>query len=155
MKTDITKTFSNLFNETSLDSIFVNFILETAVNNESDGSANIFAEYRNQLKNLYKSANTLLFNNTKNALGVNNDIITYPLGDIILTGNSKLISKNIHITDKSKKITYPQSAIEIDDFIIPILPYKNHQKIKYQRAMFETWIRTIVSKIIILVLMEI
>ena len=138
---DITKTFCKLFENTVLDNMFVKFILTDAIQRELDGMANVFAAYRSQLKNLYKQANDLLQKNVKDAIGINDQFISFPIDNKIITGSFRLIDKNLTIN----KVLYPQAAILSGNVHLPILPFNGNNSAINEQCLRQ-WMRLLVQK---------
>ena len=107
--TTLVNLFCTLFDGTVLDEVLVRFILANAVAEESAGSAALFASYRTQLKNLYKSADTLLSKDVRSAVGLSDKCITLPMNGLIVTGPSDLVTHAVHIKGRS----FPNAALNI------------------------------------------
>lgn len=143
---DIIKTFCELFANTSLDIMFIKFILTEAVEKENIGMANVFAVYRAQLKDLYKQASELLLKNVKNSIGIKESFLTlpWPQHNKLISGHFRLIDKNISINAS----TYPQSAITINDILMPIIPfdYENMSSLVAEQCLRQ-WVRLLIHKL--------
>ncbi|XWV25771.1 putative ATP-binding protein [Tupanvirus soda lake] len=140
---DIVKTFCNLFNGTSLDMMFVNFILTDAVQKENAGMANVFASYRAKLRDLYSQANELLHKNIKEAIGINEFFMTLPFDDKVISGHFRLVDKNLSID----RTAYPQSAILINNISLPILPLDFGIFSPMNEQCLRQWVRALIHKI--------
>ncbi|XWV24536.1 P-loop ATPase/GTPase-containing domain protein [Tupanvirus deep ocean] len=140
---DIVRTFCNLFNGTSLDMMFVNFILTDAVQKENAGMANVFASYRAKLRDLYSQANDLLHKNVKEAIGINEFFMTLPLDDKVVSGHFRLIDKNLNIN----RTVYPQSAVSINNVLLPIIPFDFGIFSPMNEQCLRQWVRVLVHKI--------
>lgn len=139
---EIIKTFCNLFNKTTLDSMFVLLILEDAVKKENDGMANVFASYRAKLRDLYKQANNLLSKNVKEAVGINNFCVGLPIDGKIVSGHYRLIEKNVLIDN----INYPQSALLVNDILVPVFPFDLNDLSPMNEQCLRQWIRILIHK---------
>lgn len=150
MVEDITRTFSLLFQETNLDPLFVNYILTTAVENQLQGSANIFAKYRESLHNLYKQANDMLFKSVKDCTNLST-FVTYPMNiaeqHIIVSGPSNQVDKTVVLQNRKKTVSYPQGAIEISGILMPVVPLDRVNTSKMSEQCLRQWTRQIVSTV--------
>lgn len=142
MQTAIIKTFCGLFAGTTLDNMFVHFILSDAVEKENAGSADIFAAYRARMRDLYKQANELLLKNVKDAIGINETFLTLPLDNKIIAGHFRMIDRNLII----KGTTYPQSGISINQIILPIIPFDYTGSSAMNEQCLRQWVRVLISK---------
>jgi len=140
---DIIKTFCDLFSETTLDKMFVKFILTEAVEKENAGMANIFAVYREQLQDLYKQASNLLKKNVKDAIGIGELFLTLPVNDRIVTGHFRLIDKNITMD----KIVYPQSGTMVNNILLPIIPFDYSGSSLMNEQCLRQWVRVQIHKL--------
>jgi hypothetical protein len=138
----IIKTFCNLFKNTTLDMLMINFILSDSIKSEMEGKAIIFSEYRSKLKELYKHANELLFQNTKKAININNNFITLPIDRKIIFGFENSVTETIKLNNN----TYPNSSIKINNLIIPVLPFQINGISKINEQCLRQYIRAIISK---------
>lgn len=148
IKKDITKTFCSLFKNTSIMPLFANHILTNAIEQENRGSANLYADYRNQLKNLYKLADQSLTNSVRDAIGVNNMFTSFPIANKIISGNTKLIDKTFTTYKRKNVVTYSQGVLNIppNNILIPALP-ANFNGSPMNEQCIRQWVRTIVSKL--------
>jgi hypothetical protein len=108
--------FSNLFNDTCIDTGIVEYMLLDAVKLENEGKSIIYAEYRNRMKNLYASAQQMLEQNTKTAVNMREDCISFPINDKIIIANNPNVA--IQLCGKN----YPKSSIIINEFKLPLIP---------------------------------
>lgn len=138
----IVRTFCGLFAGTTLDMMFVQFILDDAIEKENAGMANIFAMYRSKLRDLYKQATDLLQKNVKDAIGINESFMTLPIDNIIISGHFRLIDKNITV----EKITYPQSSLIINNIMVPILPTACKNISPMNEQCLRQWVRVLIHK---------
>jgi hypothetical protein len=143
VKKDIINTFCGLFNATSLDMMFVKFIITDAIEKEREGTANVFATYRAKLQDLYKQANELLFTNVKDSIGIGEKFISLPLDNKIIMGNSKLIDTAINLNGK----TYPYSAFMVNGIIIPVIPCDMKYSSLMNEQCLRQWVRQLINKI--------
>jgi len=141
IRKDKIKTFCSLFENSKIDVVFAEFILTEAVESENAGMANMFTEYREKLKNLYKEAQKLLFKNVKDATGINNCFISLPLHNKIILGNYRFIDKSIRI----KKDSYHQAGILLNNVLVPIFPLRDHVTSQMHDQCLRQWIRAIVG----------
>lgn len=139
---EIIKMFCGFFNKTTLDPMFVKFILSDAVEKENAGMASIFTMYRQQLKDLYKQAQILLGKNVKEAIGIGNMFLTIPIADKIISGHFRMIDKNIFLG----RSTYSQSAVRINNILIPIIPFDYQTCSKMNEQCLRQWMRVIIGK---------
>lgn len=138
--------FSDMFKNTQLDPLLVNMMLTDAVEKASMGKAQVFASYRNNLKNLYKEANNMLVANVKHSTGMQNDFMTFAYNNVpIITGPSKLVE--YHLTIQGKK--YMTSAVAIDGILIPALATiegNDLPPLMNQQCMRQ-WVRAVIGKL--------
>ena len=121
MADSIMNTFCNMFNSNKiLDSTIVRFILVDTIKLEEEGKSIVFSQYRAKLKDLYKQAQELLLQNTKNAMNINNKFISMPIDGKIISGPHNLVTESITLSKK----TYPRSAVTINKLSVPVLPYQ-------------------------------
>lgn len=139
---DIITIFCNFFNNTPLDKMLVRFILSDSINKEKMGMANIFAEYRAQLKDLYKRANELLETDVKNSIGIGELFLTLPLDNKIVSGHRNFIDQTIKNYNKQ----YPRGGVIIDDVTIPVIPFNYDNLSPMEEQCLRQWIRLIVHK---------
>jgi len=137
----ILEKFCELFTGSCLDPSFVRLILNQTVRNETEGKANIFAEYREKLKNLYKQADSMLHDDVKNSLGITDNFISFPVNGRIIMGSSQSINRGITI--KGKK--YPLSSVMVDGIIVPCLPVSFNSPINDQCT--RQWIRSLIGHV--------
>lgn len=139
---EIVQIFSNLFTNTVLDPMFVKIMLDGSVANEHAGQANIFANYRKQLSQLYTLANDLLFKNVKEAIGIYNKFLTFPMNNTIVAGNFRLIDKTI----SNGRTIYPQSGILLNSLVVPVLPLLSESKeSKINEQCIRQWTRFVIG----------
>jgi hypothetical protein len=110
--------FCDLFNGSVIEPSMVQFILSDSVMLEQQGKAIVFSQYRARLRDLYKQAQALLEQNSKNALGLNQEFISLPIDDKVVYGHQMLVTESIHLT----KSTYPNSSIMVNQTKIPVIP---------------------------------
>lgn len=151
VRNDIINTFCNLFSATSLDLMFMRFIISDAVNKENEGSANIFASYRDKLKNLYNQATDLLLTDVKGSIGIGEKFMTLPIavastitdGFKLVSGNYRMIEDNTVINNK----VYPRSAVTLNGIVLPVLPYDNLTNCSpMNEQCLRQWVRSLISK---------
>ncbi len=114
----IVQTFCDLFKGTVIDPTMAQFILADTILLESQGKAIVFSAYRSKLRDLYKQAQSLLQQNTKNVLGLTGDFITFPIDDKIVYGHNSLVTETLKIGGSS----YPNSSVKINNLVVPALP---------------------------------
>jgi hypothetical protein len=141
VKNDIINTFCGLFNGTTLDMMFVRFIITEAVQKEFEGTANVYAQYRARLQDLYKQANTLLLSNVKDATKIDDQFMTLPLGNKIVSGNHRIIDRLVNINGNN----YPQSAIRLSNVNVPVLPMVSGGTLMSEQCLRQ-WVRLLVGK---------
>lgn len=122
VQNSIINTFCEVFSKTMIDPAMVQFILVDTIKAENEGKAIIFSQYRSKLKDLYKQAQDLLLQNTKNAIGLTTTggFFSLPINNIIVTGDSQVVTETLKIGQS----TYPLSSVRINNFVIPVLPTK-------------------------------
>jgi hypothetical protein len=109
LRSSLVNLFCDVFDGTALDSVMVRFILTAAIEEESAGSAALFASYRDQLKNLYKSADLLLTRDVRAATAALSSelCITLPMAGLVVSGPTDLMTAAAHIKGR----TFPNAAL--------------------------------------------
>lgn len=138
----IINTFCGLFKNTIIEPLFARMILTESIQKENEGTATIYAAYRSQLKDLFKKADELLVGNAKNALGIGNHFVTYPMYGKIIVGNYRIIDKNISHQGK----VYHNGAIEVGKQIVPVIPLQYTSSPMNEQCLRQ-WTRSIVSRV--------
>lgn len=111
-----------------MDPMFAKFILTDAMNKENEGSACIFATYRAQLKDLYKKAGDMLLTNVRDSINIENEFLTLPVDDKIVSGN------------------YICSSIKINHLTLPVIPLdRSHDSLMSDQCVRQ-WVRSLISK---------
>lgn len=146
------KIFSDMFDGTVIDVFIVDMMLKDSVIKSTAGKAEVFANYRSNLKNLYKEAGNILVKDVKAAVGINDKFITLPYDDVpIISGAGKLVNKKLNIAGKD----YNNSAIEMDGVIIPALPLISNANGSLMRQQcLRQWVRAIIGKMFRINVME-
>jgi hypothetical protein len=140
---NIVRTFCNLFKKTVIDPTIVEFLLVDTILLEDQGKASVFAEVLSKKRDLYKQAQSLLLQNTKNAMGLIGDFITLPLDNKVVYGHNSLIEETIKINGS----TYPNSSVKINHVIVPALPMMmEDSKSLINEQCIRQFIRTIISR---------
>lgn len=149
MKNNIIHTFCNMFVDTCLDMMFVNFIITDAVLKESGGQASIFAEYRARMNNIYKAAETMLNSNVKESIGLNDQFCSLPIIDSngqtkIIIGHANKVTETMVING----ITYPNAGIKINNVVVPVLPLlcMTSTNSPMNKQCLRQWIRCLISR---------
>jgi len=135
---NILRTFCGLFNNTVMDPSVVHWMLSMAVSNETSGNAQLLSTMRSQLKELFKQANELLYDNTANALGMHK-CVSFIFDDKVMTGSASHVSEMLSLNGKN----FPNSAIKIRDYLIPVFSSSHGTLLNDQCT--RQWARTVVS----------
>lgn len=149
--------FCDIFENTSLDNVLVRFILSSAVEDESAGSAALFASYRSQLKNLYKSADLLLTRDVRAAVGTTDQCITLPMSGFLVSAPADLIHASSHIKGR----VFPNSALSWKDekdekgqqLLLPVLPLKSglfdskSEEASMSEQCLRQWVRAVIGQL--------
>lgn len=132
------RTFSNLF---TIDRQAIYYILGDSLIAEQQGQANIFANYKKTLTNIYRDAQLKLYDNVSTAIGMGGEFCSYPVFDQkdyhILTGPSKMVV-NMFVTKQNK---YPKSCISKTPVFC--LDFDNQSEVSEQ--CLRQWTRTVYS----------
>lgn len=147
IKNNIMNTFSNLFADTVLDMMFVNFIITDAVSKELNGQASIYAEYRANLKKLYQQANQMLETNVKQSIGLNDQFCTLVIDDS--NGQSKIITGHQSLVDKTMMLhgkVYPNAAVTINSVTMPVIPCNLVGLSEMNEQCLRQWTRSLVAQ---------
>ena len=142
-KTNMTKLFCQMFTNSVIDSTIVSFMLSDAAKNEAIGSASLFANYRAQLKDLYKKATELLLQSVSDALAIQSEYITFPFNNIILTGD---VSSPFQSLSPQRKL-HKSAAITVNNYAIPVFPHgTNLLTGTISEQCLRQWTRSILSQ---------
>ena len=111
---DIIKTFSSLF---TIDNNIINYLMLDAVDKERGGSAQVIANYRQNLKNLFAQASNALKTDVSDAIGLSDvEMFVSPvLNGNIMVGHYRNADKTIHIRND----VYKRAGWRSD---VPVLP---------------------------------
>ncbi len=138
---DIIRHLCSMFRKTSVDIMFINFILRRSLANKLAGSAELFSNYRAQLNQLYKTAEQLLHNNVKDAIGIRR-FISMPVHNTIVSGPGDLVKDPVHL----QKNTYEHAAVTINGILVPALPFVLAGELSpMNEQCLRQWIRAIVA----------
>lgn len=137
---DIISTFSRLF---TIDHNLIEYIITGAIEQEKRGSAFVYADYRQNLKNLFSQANNLLESNVKNAIGLSGmrNFISL-MNNRILTGVSDLVEESVSTNGKN----YPFAGYTNYLPVFPAMDEKT-QLTSMQDQCLRQWIRIVYSRI--------
>lgn len=141
VQNSILNTFCAIFNNTVLDPAMVQFILADTIKAENEGKAIVFSQYRSKLKDLYKQAQDLLQQNTRNALGLTGGFYSLPIADTIITGSSQVVTESIKLGSSN----YPLSSVKINEFTVPVLPNKQNLTNLNEQCLRQ-FVRSIMAK---------
>lgn len=136
----IINQFCSIFNGTVLDPMFVKYILADSIKKELGGQANIYAQYRQKLQNLYKEANNLLLQNVVNSINVENRFVTFPIYNKIVTGHKSLVTEDICDSER-----FCKGAIKVNHMLLPVLPFDKGSAMNDQ--CLRQWVRQCISKL--------
>ena len=141
----IIRQFCELFRESSLDRLMIEYIFSDSIIDVSSGKASVFATYRSKLKELYKEANKKLLSSTKRSigLGLESEFMCFPIYNKIIIGGVNLVDKPFRPTTKSM---YKESCIKFDGKTIPIIPtkFEINNEIMAEQCLRQ-WIRAIIG----------
>ena len=114
---DIIRTFSSLF---TLDNNIINYLMLDAVDKERNGTAQIVANYRQNLKNLFAQAANALKTDVSNAIGLEiyTKFVSPVINNNIIIGHYKNADKTVHIRNDVYKRAGWRSNV-------PVLPMLN------------------------------
>lgn len=138
------RMFCDMFQDTCIDAVMINFILVQSITAESKGSAALFAEYRSNLNNLYQNANKMLQDDAKSALGISQTVITLPIRQTGSDQQVVIVSGN-HAVDQSI-LGFKSSGIKVEDKVMPVLPYNCTLSGNISEQCLRQWIRAILAK---------
>ena len=140
---NIIRNFCALFANTVIDPTIIQFMLADSVRREASGQGQVFGQYRAQLKELFKQANELLAQSTKNALGINSDFMSLPFNNVIVTGSSGHIVEQVRFDG----IVFPFSSVYVNGKLIPVLPFLSGMPIStLSEQCIRQFTRQIISK---------
>lgn len=141
-RSNILSLFCCMFNDTVVDSTIVSFLMTDSIEKETKGSADLFASYRSNLNNLYKKADQLLLQNVANALSIQSEFITFPLGNVILTGDNSIAFENMSFGRQM----YYSSAVRVDNKLVPIFPFGGFMTGMISEQCLRQWTRSVFSQ---------
>lgn len=151
IRSNMIKMFCDMFANTCIDAVMINFLLTQSIESESRGSASLFAEYRANLKNLYQNADRLLHDNAKSALGITDHIMTLPLPLNPDSNNNDqsveecMIISDHHVPDQTA-LGFKNGGIMLNDKLIPVLPADPQISGTISEQCLRQWVRALISK---------
>ena len=134
--------FLHMFNDTVVDKSIAKFILSQGLAAEACGSAQLYADYRSNLKNLYADANRLLVNNAASALGINRDSLTLPLK----AGSNRIIVVSSSTTANETVLNHKNGGYLCSGKLIPIVPFVSLQAPLITKQCLRQWLRALIAK---------
>lgn len=141
---EIIRSFSSLF---SMDQNAVLFILSDAIQRERDGNAGVLAQYRSELKDLFKQADKLLKQDViGNVSGGATRFVSIPLNGRVLTGSHRLVDSTVNIDN----FTYPRGGFLPHIPVFPLLLADQNGQVRLsllQEQCTRQWIRAIIGKL--------
>lgn len=111
--------FCRLFDGTLLDASTVQFLLQRAVGAEACGSAQLYAEYRANLKNLYANAGKMLRDDAAQAMSLGERTMTLPLP--LSNGKQVILVSDSHTPDQPV-LGHANGAYRLDGHLVPVVP---------------------------------
>ncbi len=136
---DIVRTFSRLF---TIDADMVHWIMTGAIQQERGGQAQVFANYRAQLKNLFAQADGLLKQDVCAALSMNGEFVSMPVGDRVLTGSYRLVDKTVTIHGTP----FPRGGFTAGLPVFPLLTAATRLT-ELQDQCLRQWIRAVYAAV--------
>jgi hypothetical protein len=133
---------SSYFYDTALDHAMVSYMLEESVSKDQIGSSQLLSDYRDQLKNLYKTADSKLNSNVARSLGLQNhdSVMSLPYNDTVIVSTAENMTESLG--------NYQNGCVSIENHLIPMIPLKyyleHHSPLAEQ--CLRQWVRIIVSK---------
>ena len=115
---EIIQNFSELFRDSLIEPMMVNFMLTNAIDLANQGKIEVYAKHRANLKDIYKMANDLLNRSAKNAIGIRRSFVSLPVHGKIITGPGQMVTETMDLGGNR----LPSSAVKIDNLNIPVLP---------------------------------
>lgn len=137
MATDIIRVFTRLF---SIDPDMVQYIITGAIARERGGQAQVFANYRAELKNLFAQADGLLKQDVCSAVGMNDSFVSPVIANRILSGSYRLIDQTTTIYGQR----YPRGGYNSNVPVFPLLS-ENQLLTELQDQCLRQWIRVVYS----------
>ncbi len=133
---NIVRMFSAMF---TIDRSMINALMVDSINKEIEGSAMIYTDYRNKLKNLFKQADIMISRNVRDSIGVGQQFMSCVVNDRILVGPNRLMIGSAHINSKE----YPYAAL--DRTQVPVFPLLDEeQKLSpMEEQCIRQWIRIV------------
>jgi hypothetical protein len=143
LASDIIRTFASLF---TIDKTIINYLMVDAVDKERAGAAQIVANYRNNLKNLFAQAANALKMDVSSAIGLDDcDLFVSPVinGNIIV-GQTRNIDKTVNIWSDSYKRAGWRSNIPV----LPMLDRNfDYTRNRLRDQCMRQWIRCIYAEL--------
>jgi hypothetical protein len=125
-KNSLIQIFCRMFEHTVIDSAIATFMLNEAIENDSLGTSQLFAGYRDRMKNLYKQVADLLPKSVSRITGVGNKFMVLPLSgngsdSVCVIGTSPPTGRFDKLRIGSD--TFESAAYRIDCKLVPIFPF--------------------------------
>lgn len=154
---DIVRMFSGLF---TLDKNLINYVLSDAVQREREGNAAVLANYRAQLKDLFRQATELLKRDVfGNICGNSTSFMSVPVfvsygsapsvpsgkdeaSSRILTGSFRLVDKSVF----SDGFNYPRGGFTSSLPVLPMLNANSNLSLLEEQCLRQ-WTRTVFARI--------
>jgi hypothetical protein len=139
MTDDIVRTFASLF---TVDNDMIRYIITGAIEQERGGQAQLFANYRSQLKSLFAQADGLIKQDVSSAVGMRSKFISVLTSDRVLTGSYRLADKSVSLNNHR----YPRAGYSETIPVFPLLQ-ADTKMTPLQDQCLRQWIRCVYSAI--------
>ncbi len=139
LSNDIIRTFARMF---TIDQDMVQYIMTGAIAQERGGQAQVFANYRAELKNLFAQADGLLKRDVCAALGMGGEFITPVIAGRVLVGSYRLAMATVNIHG----VAYPRAGFSPTLPVLPLLTAGSRMS-DLQDQCLRQWIRAIYASL--------
>ena len=136
------RNFCDLFNGTVIDRTIVEFMLNETTKQENNSI--VYSEYRTRMKEYFKQADKFLSENVKTAIGLTKLFITLPIDDVIVVGNTNLVTESCKMGNK----IFPESSIVLNNIKIPVLPLESNYLSDMNEQCTRQYIRQMISTLL-------
>jgi hypothetical protein len=137
--------FCRFFEQTSFSPVLARMVIQDAITKSEHGTAQVYADFRKNIQNLFKQADGLLKSNVKNSIHfLSDEVMSLPLTvdglDTVYAYPSTAMDKTL----RCRSGTFPNSCVEACKKFIPMMPMHYHRSVLSDQCMRQ-WVRAIAS----------
>jgi hypothetical protein len=138
--------FCRMFEGTALDSSMAQFLLTRGVAADAEGSAQLYAEYRANLKNLYANAGKMLHDNAAQAMAIADRTLTLPLSIGGTGGAAKRVILLAHARTPDQEVCgHKNGGYLLDKKLVPVVPFVSPHAGLMTKQCVRQWLRLLLS----------